>query len=146
MLVVLPFAIATIAATSAVTWTPTSLVLASALAWYAVAGTHDYLAWNRARYAGLVELTAAGVPPEQIDGGMEYNGWTLAARLNHWPTDADARVGQAPTQKSWWWVVDDRFVVSFRPLPGYGVRQSIPFSRWLPPGEGRIVVLERGAS
>lgn len=145
LLVIVPFAAAALVATAHAVPTRASIALAAVLAWYAVAGTHDYLAWNRARHAGLVELEAAGIPPEQIDGGMEYNGWTLAAALNRWPTDADARVGQSPTRKSWWWVVDDRFVVSFRPLPGYDVRRSIPYDRWLPPGAGRIVVLERSA-
>jgi hypothetical protein len=146
LLVVVPFASAALAATARVEWTRASAVLAAALAWYAIAGTHDYLAWNRARYAGIAELAAAGVPPEQIDGGMEYNGWALAAALNRWPTDAEARVGQPPTRKSWWWVVDDRFVVSFRPLPGYDVRRSLPYARWLVPGTGHVVVLERQAS
>ena len=146
LLVVVPFAIAALAATTHAAWTRTAVGLLSVLAYYAIAGTHDYLAWNRARYAGLAELAAAGVPPEQIDGGMEYNGWALAAALNRWPSDAEARIGQPPTRKSWWWVVDDRFVVSFRPLPGYEVRQSLPYPRWLPPGTARVVVLERRAS
>lgn len=121
----------------------TSIILAALLAAYAVAGTHDYLAWNRARYAGLAELTQAGVSPREIDGGMEFNAWKLAATLGTWPTDAEARVGQPPTRKSWWWVVDDRFVVSFRPLPGYTVRRTLPYRRWLPPGEGDVFILER---
>jgi len=120
-------------------------VLAALLGWYAVAGTHDYLAWNRARATGLAELAAAGVAPEAIDGGMEFNAWHLALKLGVWPSDADVRGGKAPTVKSWWWVVDDRYVVSFRPLPGYEVRRSLPYTRWLVPGSGRVVVLERGS-
>lgn len=146
LLVIVPFAAAALVVTSRADPTRTSVALAMVLGWYAVAGTHDYLAWNRARYVGIDELEAAGVPPEQIDGGMEYNGWKLAAALNRWPTDADARVGQSPARKSWWWVVDDRFLVSFRALPGYDVRRSISYQRWLPPGTGHIVVLERSAS
>ncbi len=146
LLVVLPFAIGALAVAARVELERASVALAALVAWYAVAGTHDYLAWNRARWTGLAELAAAGVPPEQIDGGMEFNGWTLAATLDRWPTDADARPGQPPTRKSWWWVVDDRYVVSFRPLPGYVVRRSLPYQRWLPPGTGRVVVLERAES
>ncbi len=143
LLVVLPFALAALAAAGRVELGKASLALAALLAWYAIAGTHDYLAWNRARWAGLAELAAAGVTPAEIDGGMEFNGWTLAAGLDRWPTDAEARPGQPPTRKSWWWVVDDRYVLSFRPLPGYVVRRSLPYTRWLAPGTGRVVVLER---
>ncbi|MCC6764433.1 MAG: glycosyltransferase family 39 protein [Deltaproteobacteria bacterium] len=146
LLAVLPFALAALAVAGRAELGKAGLALAALLAWYAIAGTHDYLAWNRARWAGLAELAAAGVAPTEIDGGMEFNGWTLAATLDRWPTDAEARRGQPPTRKSWWWVVDDRFVVSFRPLPGYVVRQSRPYTRWLPPGTGRVVVLERAAS
>lgn len=143
LLGVLPFAIAAIAASARVSASRASLALAALLVWFAVAGTHDYLAWNRARYDGLAELAAAGISPTAIDGGMEFNAWHLAPVLNHWPTNAEVRPGGAPTTKSWWWVVDDRFVVSFRPLPGYTVRRAIPYPRWLVPGSGRIVVLER---
>ncbi len=146
LLAVLPFAIAAAATTASVAPTRTATALAALLAWYAVAGTHDYLAWNRARWSGLAALAAEGVPPEQIDGGMEFNGWTLAPTLDRWPSDAEARPGQPPTTKSWWWVVDDRFVASFRPLPGYDVRRSITYPRWLVPGTGRVVILERTPS
>ncbi|MEO6028361.1 MAG: glycosyltransferase family 39 protein [Candidatus Binatia bacterium] len=145
LLVVLPFAIAAIAATTPVRVSRAAVVLTALLAWYALAGTHDYLAWNRARYAGLAALTDAGISPREIDGGMEFNAWALAADLGTAPTDAQARSGQAPTVKSWWWVIDDRFVVSFRPLPGYAVRQSLPYSRWLGGGDGRVVILERSS-
>jgi hypothetical protein len=113
------------------------------MASYAVAGTHDYLAWNRARFAGLDALLADGVSPAAIDGGVEFNAWYLSPTLGTWPTDADARSGQAATKRSWWWVVDDRFVASFRPLPGYRVWRAIEFRRWLPPGRGTVLVLER---
>jgi hypothetical protein len=125
LLIVVPFAIAAACVAARVDASRLSLALAAVLAWYAVAGTHDYLAWNRARYAGLTALTDAGISPKAIDGGMEFNAWHLAAELGTWPTDAQARPGQAATTKSWWWVVDDRFVASFRPLPGYVVQRSI---------------------
>ena len=143
LLVVLPFAIAAACVSARVQASGVSLALTAVLAWYAVAGTHDYLAWNRARYAGLAALTDAGVSPQAIDGGMEFNAWHLAAELGTWPTDAQARPGQPATTKSWWWVVDDRFVASFRALPGYVVWRAIPYRRWLVPGTGRVVILER---
>ena len=143
LLIVLPFAIAATLVAAQARVGRMSLALTALLAWYAVAGTHDYMEWNRARYAGLTALTDAGVSPKAIDGGMEFNAWHLAAELGTWPTDAQARPGQADTIKSWWWVVDDRFIASFRPLPGYLVQRSIAYPRWLVPGTGRVVILER---
>ncbi len=143
LLAVLPFALAAASVSARVRPSGASLALAAAFAWYAVAGTHDYLAWNRARHAGLAELRASGVAVTEIDGGMEFNAWHLAATLGTAPTDAEVRPGQPYTVKSWWWVVDDRFVASFRPLPGYVVRASLPYRRWLVPGMGRVVILER---
>jgi hypothetical protein len=144
LLAVLPFALA-----SALVLHPTARVrpltiaVAVLLAWYGLAGTHDYLAWNRARFAALDDLLAAGVAPASIDGGVEFNAWHLAPVLDRWPSDDDVRVGQPSTRRSWWWVVDDRYVVSFQPLPGYAVRDDVSFTRWLVPGTGHVLVLER---
>ncbi len=144
LLPVLPFAAAAVLAhVRPRTASASGVVLAVALAWLAIAGTHDYLAWNRARFAGLAALERAGVPPTEIDGGFEFNAWHLAPTFGHWPTDEEARVGQPADRRSWWWVVDDRFVVSFRELPGYDVHAAVPFTRWLVPGEGHVFVLQR---
>ncbi len=145
LLPVLPFVIAALPP-SLRTRRPTivGLTLAVALGWMAVAGTHDYLAWNRARFAGLADLERAGIAATEIDGGFEFNAWHLAPELGYWPSDADVKVGQSADRRSWWWVVDDRYVVSFHELPGYTVREVLPFTRWLVPGQGRVLVLERG--
>jgi len=107
-----------------------ALLLASA--GFAVAGTHDYLAWNRARWAALERLEREGIGAERIDGGFEYNG------LRRYRYPFRPRPG-----RSWWWVDDDEYVVAFGPLPGYDERFALPFRRWLPPGEGKVAVLQR---
>ncbi len=114
-----------------------------ALALYSVAGTHDYMEWNRVRWQMLTALEARGVTAERIDGGMEYNAERLAARLRTSPSDAQARRGQAATVKSWWWVIDDEWVVAFGPLDGYEVADSRSYSRWLGMDEGRVLLLHR---
>ena len=144
LLPVIPFAAAVLAAgqpelrVGAAAW-----ALALALAWYAVAGTHDYMAWNRARFAMLSELESAGTDPRSIDGGVEYNGWRLAHDLGTWPTTEEARTGQPATKRSWWWVVDDRYVVTFRSLEGYALKAQRQYRTWLVPGQGRVLLLER---
>jgi hypothetical protein len=145
LLAVVPFAIAAGCVAGGVRPAAASVALMALLGWYAVAGTHDYLAWNRARHAGLAELRAQGVPVTEIDGGVEFNAWHLSPALDRWPTNDEARPGQPAWRKSWWWVVDDRFVASFHPLAGYGVRDRRPYARWLVPGTGEVLILERAA-
>jgi hypothetical protein len=113
---------------------------------YAIGGTHDYMAWNRARWSLLADLEARGVAAERIDGGVEYNAERLAARLGSAPTDAEAKRGQSQGVKSWWWVVDDEWILAFGPLEGYAIADSARFARWLPPGEGRVLELHRESS
>ncbi len=115
----------------------------AALALYGVAGTHDYMAWNRARWSLLDAAEAAGATARQIDGGVEYNAVRLAAELRTAPSDAQARSGQPASQKSWWWVVDDPWIVAFHPLEGYSEAESREFERWLPPRKERMLLLRR---
>src|SRR6185369_7348918 len=51
LLPVLPALIALVATTQLRRPTPAATALLALFAWYAVAGTHDYLAWNRSRFA-----------------------------------------------------------------------------------------------
>jgi hypothetical protein len=144
LLPVLPFALASVALTvPRIHIGILPILLTLVMTWYSVAGTHDYLAWNRARHDGLGRLAEASVPPEQIDGGMEYNGWLLAAKLGTWPTAEGARPGQPATDRSWWWVVDDRYVASFWPLVGYRIKYEIPYTRWLGSRTGAVLIQER---
>jgi hypothetical protein len=56
---------------------PMSCFLALAIyALLAVAGTHDWFAWQRARLEAIREVQATGVPRTEIQGGFEYDGWT----------------------------------------------------------------------
>jgi hypothetical protein len=107
--------------------------LLAALLVFSIAGTRDYLSWNRARWQALHQLTDVdGVSPHRIDGGPEFNG----PRLYSW----DYRPQRG---KSWWWVDDDEFIIAMGPVPGYSIHRRYPYSRWLPPGTGEIVVLHR---
>ena len=67
----------------------------------------------------------------------------MAAKLDRWPTDEDVQIGRDDSEKSWWWVVDDRYVISMKPLSGYETRTEDAYSEWLVPGRGKIYVLER---
>jgi hypothetical protein len=101
------------------------------LALFSVGATHDYQAWNRARWKALHDLaTVYRVPPEQIDGGFEFNG--------------QARYGHASTPgKAWWWVEDDRYMVTMGDMPGYHVFMKVAWTRWIGAHDAQIFVLER---
>jgi hypothetical protein len=44
--------------------------------YFSVGASHDYMAWNRARWQALNDLTSKyNVSPTLIDGGYEFNGW-----------------------------------------------------------------------
>jgi hypothetical protein len=74
---------------------------------------------------------------------VEYNGWRLAPVKRDWPTIEEATPGRSPEKKSWWWVEDDRWVVSFTALEGYRVADRRQWQRWLPPSAGEVLLLER---
>jgi hypothetical protein len=114
---------------------PLAIASLALYAAFAIAGTHDYLAWNRVRWQALDELvTQQRVSAREIDGGFEFNGWYLY--------DSEYRITQ---EKSWWWVARDDFMVTFGPVPGFTELKRYQFRRWLPPGEGDILVLRRTA-
>jgi hypothetical protein len=94
--------------------------------------THDYIAWNRARWRATDFLLRAGVTPHHIDGGYEFNGWHL-----HSP---GYRVSPG---KSYWWVDDDEYVVASGALTGYEELARFGFSRWLGFSESSVLVLHR---
>ncbi|MBI2442126.1 MAG: glycosyltransferase family 39 protein [Lentisphaerae bacterium] len=103
------------------------------LAVFAVGGTHDYFAWNRARWQALRELTEVQkIPPEKIDGGFEFNG--LHFYDPHYASESG---------KSWWWVQDNEYVIAFAPFDNYMEVARHPYTRWIPPGAGNIFTLRR---
>jgi len=116
-----------------VAWRYVAVILLLAFVGFSVAGTHDYLAWNRCRWIALTELhSSREITAEHIDGGFEFNGWTMYQP--RW---------RKKTKKSWWWVKNDNFLVSFSPQPGYAIWRSYPYRRWLPPGHGVVLMLEK---
>jgi hypothetical protein len=48
----------------------------SLFALYAIAGTHDWFALNRARVTAVAQIRASGVPVTSVQGGFDYDGWT----------------------------------------------------------------------
>jgi hypothetical protein len=131
-----------------------ALVIYAALA---VAGTHDWFAWQRARLAAIDEVLAAGVPRNQIQGGLEYDGWTQTEDGGHVNNEfirvppgaydpnpklphvaADCRLEFASLTPD----VVPKYTVAFRPKPCLAPSNFPPveFHAWLPPFSRTIVV------
>jgi len=107
----------------------TVVILIAALAWFGVAGTHDYLAWNRARWEGLDFLMQErAVAPDRIDGGFEFNGWYTSPCYPRGDSPANR------FERAWWVVRDDyRLFWSRRTVDNtrYAVIQDLPWTSWL---------------
>lgn len=100
---------------------------------YSIAGTHDYLAWHRAKKQALEYLTLEmKIPKNKIDGGFEFNGWHRKAGQKKW-------VGG----KSPWWVEEDHYAVTFGDIDKHKRVKYFPFTRWLPPQQDSIFILEK---
>ena len=119
--------------TAAGPWRLAQGVVLVGLCVFAVGATHDYLSWNRARWKAARDvMQSQRVGPDRIDGGFEFNGMFLF----------DAAYVEDPA-KSWWWVRDDTYQISFGPLDGYDTIATYPYSRWMGPGDNHIVVQRR---
>ncbi len=100
---------------------------------FAVGGTHDYYAWNRARWQAAHDLmNHYNIPPEKIDGGGEFNG--LYCYDPSYSSD---------NTKSWWWVQDDQYILSFGPIRHYSEFMRYYYSRWIPPSAAWVYVQRR---
>ncbi len=110
-----------------------SLIFLLPILFFTIAGTHDYLAWNKARWEGLNSLKRIGIKPSKIDGGFEFNGWHQTYHLN--PDNQFS--------KSWWFVDDDEYSIGFTPYKNYEVMESYPFQRYLTFEKDSILLLKR---
>jgi hypothetical protein len=97
-------------------WAGWAIVLA--FGWYALAGTHDYLAWNGAVAAKKQELMQSGIAREHIDAGNAQDGWDTGTYRNE----------------------AARYFLSWGEMEGYSSIARFEYARWLP-GRGQIYVL-----
>lgn len=80
--------------------------------------THNYFSWNRCRWQAVHYLTEElKIPKDKIDGGFEFNAW----------------YGYDPNyireeNKSWWWVKDDEYLISFGKMDNYEELKKFAYS------------------
>ncbi|HEX8255619.1 MAG TPA: glycosyltransferase family 39 protein [Thermoanaerobaculia bacterium] len=132
-----PFAILMIVLASSLQPTRLARGIAAALLavaiLFSVAGTAEYLAWNRARWEAFASLRAHGVSLTRMDGGYEINAFLVALPA-----------GRKNLGKRGDGVIDDEFIIAFnRDVPGYVRMESFAYPRWLGLSEGELHVQRR---
>jgi hypothetical protein len=102
---------------------------------YSILGTSTYFNWNRARWEAYRYLVAEkGVSIKRIDAGAEVNG-----TFNY---DPDF-ILTSGTEKSFWWVDEVDYVITFGKAKGYVVEKSFPFRNDLRGKQGAISVCKK---
>lgn len=109
-----------------------ALLLVAGIGCFTIVTTHDYLRWGDTRWRALQTLTEQGISPQRIDGGYEFNGIYLY--------DPGYKIVRP---KSWWWVVDDEYMISAGPVPGYKEIERLPVDRWWKSAGKDVFVLRR---
>lgn len=99
---------------------------------FSVVENLDYFNWQKKRFEAIHYLHEKGVSDFEIDGGFEFNGWVK--KNSAYPTDA---------KKSWWWVVDDKFIVCAKPISEMQQDTLFVFQRYLPFEMDTIYVYSR---
>jgi hypothetical protein len=99
---------------------------------------HDWLAWNSARWKLGERALSVGIPSQEIEGGVEWNGWY---------SEPDASSAQVcgyvlPFTRDWFGNVTGRYGVSFSAFPGTVVVDEEPYTLWLVPGDHRFYLVE----
>ena len=99
-----------------------ALSIIAVAAWFSVCGTHDYLAWNRARWELGNILLAAKVDPLTISGGFEFNAWN-----NYDAFRSRGNIGKI----HYWWYDRPDFVIAMELQEDYRILGKREYRSWL---------------
>ncbi len=105
-----------------------------AMLFLALAGTHDYMSFHKAKYKATNHLlNDLKITPNEIDGGFEFNGWHLGDPLKNYNPEHKGR---------WWWVDKDNYIVTPVLLENYSVESEYKVNTLLL-GVDKIYVLKK---
>jgi hypothetical protein len=113
------------------------------IALFSLVGTLDYVSWNKARWKGIDYLQSKGISPAEIDGGFEFNGWQNYEYALANLSKEDIKHPGNKKAVSWWFVVDDKYIVAFSNIKGYKIRDQFNYFDFWHLKEKYIYVLER---
>jgi 4-amino-4-deoxy-L-arabinose transferase-like glycosyltransferase len=96
---------------------------------YSVITTKDYFKFNSVRWDMLNDLVHnKKINTNEIDGGYEFNG------LYNYSITLDP---------SNWWVINDKYTISFGPIDGYHIYKKIEYAHILPKYIQTLYLLEK---
>jgi hypothetical protein len=102
------------------------------MSYFAIAGTKDYLSWNRTKLEAFQYLQTKKIDLKKIDAGFELNGWFNFQR--GW---------ESPDHLSFWWVNDDEYIISFGKIEGYEIFKKYSYWSALDFQNRNILILKR---
>jgi len=116
-------------------------ILLLPIAVYSVGGLHDQFRWNDVRWKLRDEVIRLGVPPGNIEGGIEMDGWNSLENQDS-PLNC---IGPCHCEKAEWWpCVDASYRIGVWVRPGYTMVQSAQPTYWLTDGPALIVSRRTG--
>jgi hypothetical protein len=121
----------------------TRWVALAVLAFFSVALTHDYFAWNCSRWSLGRRAMARGIPTSEIEGGLEWNGWFAPRGGSPGHLGVDAGLALPITRLAFPHVTG-RYGISFSVLPGTRIADRQSYKLWLCPGPHELYLLEVG--
>ena len=108
------------------------LILLLPISFYSIAGTHDYLLWNRARWECIdYLLKEKRVDFTDVDGGFEYNG-----SLNYNDEDFKNRLKNL-------WVHDVHYIITFTKPEATELIVEKTFFSWLHFKERKVMAVKK---
>jgi hypothetical protein len=136
-----------------------------ALAYYAIAGTHDWFALSRARLEAVEEVRRSGTPRTAIQGGFEYDGWTQI-EADGYINDSRIQIPlgafhpvpsfpKLPPACTTWFTASGRtpaitpeYFVVLNPLPCFAPSpfSAVTYHAWMPPFTRQVYVQQRKVS
>ena len=106
-------------------------------------GTQEYINWNKARWYATTTLMQNNISEKQIDGGFEFNGWFTYEYALENLSQEDIRHPSKKDTISWWFVIDDEYIISFSELENYKTIKKLEYKSYLFPGKQYVYVLKR---
>ncbi len=113
-----------------------------------VAWTHDWYAWNSARWALGHRALARGISVDDIEGGFEWDSWYTTGPVVASESEAPRWPSSGLTLPFNHWRhphITGRYALSFSEVPETVVLDSQPYRLWLVPGGGRFLLLKQQA-
>jgi hypothetical protein len=103
-----------------------------------MAGQRDFMAHSAARWQAAERLVEMGISRNQVDAGMEWQGWYLYyAGADQVRAKGDLQNVPFPPEA----VLDRLYMVADTPRPGYVEIGSVPYTSWLDAGRIRSLLL-----